>query len=154
MKKINLTIFILAGVLMILMPSCIGMKTQKSLRTTTMMPDRVELRLELDDFEYLGDTTVTIAYNRYFGFIKVLREINGKDVSRRNVVTVQTHGRSWMPFWAFGEYINRALYDAKQAIPDGEIFIPVMITTETNNMFLGRKVIKTIEVRAYRLKTY
>jgi hypothetical protein len=116
------------------------------------MPDRVEMHLEREDFEHLGDTTITVTYNRYIGFIKVLREINGKDVSRRNVVTVQTYGRTWMPFWRFGGYINRALYDAKQAIPEAEIFIPVMVITESQNMFLGRKVKKTVEVRAYRIK--
>ncbi|MBI9067438.1 MAG: hypothetical protein JEZ09_09110 [Salinivirgaceae bacterium] len=146
-KTINIILFIIPIVL--LFSSCAVTKTQKGMRTTTFMPDRVEMRITLEDFEMVGESTVTVTYNKYLGVIKVLRSINGKEVAKRNVNTIQTYGRSWMPI---GAYLERALYDAQLELKDAEIFIPVNIMTETENMFLGSKTKKTMKVRAYKMK--
>jgi hypothetical protein len=129
--------------------SCgIGTYTTNRMLTTSLMPDRVDMRLTLDDFVYIQDTEVSVTYNKYM-FVSVLREINGREVSRRTVNRVSTKGRTWMPV---SQNIERALYDAKQAIPDAEIFIPVSEVVETEKMFLGRKSKSTLVVRAYKLR--
>lgn len=148
MKKIK-NIFLFAIPVALLLSSCAATKTQKGMRTTTFMPDRVEMRITLEDFEMVGESTVTVTYNKYLAGIKVLRLINGKEVAKRNVNTIQTYGRTWMPI---GAYLERALYDAQLEIKDAEIFIPVNIMTETETMFLGSKIKKTMKVRAYKMK--
>lgn len=145
MKKI---IFAFISIATVLLTSCAGTYTANKMRTTSLMPDRVEMKLTLDDFVFIEDTDVSVTYNRYF-FVSVLREINGKEVSKRTVNSVSTYGRTWMPI---SMNLKRALYDAKGAIPNAEIFIPVTEVSEVEKMFLGRKVKKTMTVRAYKLK--
>ncbi len=150
MIKINKNILFVPVFLAVLLSSCgIGTKTQRSLRTTSFMPDYVELRLDMDDFEYLGSSEVSVTYNKYFGFITFLHEINEKEVARRNVNSIRTYGRTWL---FVGPYLRRALYDAKLEIPDAEIFIPVTIITEEQKMFMGSLIKKTMKVKAYKIK--
>ena len=133
-----------------LFSSCnVGLTTRKALRTTSFMPDKVEMHMTLEDFESLGEAEVSISFNRYFGFVTILNEINGKEVAKRNVNSIQTYGRSWMHI---GYNLEKALYDAQIKIPEAEIFIPVSIIIEQQKMFLGSKTKKTLKVRAYKLK--
>lgn len=133
----------------VILASCAGTSTISKMRTTSLMPDIVEMKLTMDDFVFIKDTEVSVTYNNYFGFITVLREINGKEASKRNINSVATYGRTWM---YVSPYLQRALYDAKQDIPDAEIFIPVTEIDEVENMTMGSKVKKTLTVRAYKMK--
>ncbi len=133
----------------LMLTSCAGTYTVNKMRTTSLMPDNVEMKLTMDDFVFIKDTDVSVTYNIYLNRIKVLREINGKEASKRTVNSVATYGRTWM---YISPYLERALYDAKQEIPDAEIFIPVTEVDEIQNMFLGSKVKKTLTVRAYKMK--
>lgn len=132
-----------------LLSSCAGTYTANKLRTTSFMPDRVEMKLTLDDFEFIKDTEVSVTYSTYLLGINVLREINEKEASKRTVNSISTYGRTWMPI---SRNLERALYDVKQDLPEAEIFIPVSEVVETEKMFLGRKVKKTLTVRAYKLR--
>lgn len=136
------------SVITLLLSSCAVNVSRKAMRTTTFMPDVVRLDLTLDDFEQVGETTVTFSYNTYLGAIRVLQDINGKEVAKRNVNSVKTYGRTWLPV---GPYLERALYDAQLEIREAEIFIPVSIITEQENMFLGARVKKTMKVRAFKI---
>ncbi len=129
--------------------SCAGTYTVNKMRTTSLMPDNVEMKLTMDDFVFIKDTEVSVTYNTYLGSINILREVNDKEASKRNVNSVSTYGRTWM---YISPYLQRALYDAKQEIPDAEIFIPVTEVDEIQNMFLGKKIKKTLTVRAYKMK--
>lgn len=150
MSKYKLLFIFIA--LIVFMSSCqVGIfTTKKAMRTTTFMPDKVELRLTLDDFVLVGETEVTINYNRYLGFITKLHEINGEAVIRNKVNKIQTFGRSWLPL---GPYLDRALYDVQVKYSEAEIFIPVYIVTEKQQLFLGAKVKKTLKVKAYKIKS-
>lgn len=132
-----------------LLSSCAGTYTVNKMRTTSLMPDNVEMKLTMDDFVFIKDTEVSVTYNTYLGGITILREINGKEASKRMVNSVSTYGRTWM---YISPYLQRALYDAKQEIPDAEIFIPVTEVDEIENMVLGNKIKKTLTVRAYKMK--
>lgn len=132
-----------------MLSSCAGTYTVNKMRTTSLTPDNVELKLTMEDFVFIKDADVSVTYNTYLGRIYVLREINGKEASKRVVNSVSTYGRTWM---YVSPYLQRALYDAKQEIPDAEIFIPVTEVDEVQNMFLGSKVKKTLTVRAYKMK--
>jgi hypothetical protein len=150
MIKINKSLLFVPLVLVVLVSSCgLGTKTQKSLRTTSFMPDYVELKLTMDNFEYLGSSEVSVRYNKYIGFITFLHEINEKEVARRNINSIRTYGRTWL---LVGPYLRRAMYDAKIEIPEAEIFIPVTVITEEQKMFLGSSIKKTMKVKAYKIQ--
>ncbi len=150
MIKINKSILFVPLFLVMLFSSCgLGTKTQKALRTTSFMPDYVELRLTMDNFEYLGSSEVSVTYNKYLGFITFLHEINEKEVARRNINSIRTYGRTWL---FVDPYLRRAMYDAKLEIPEAEVFIPVTIVTEEQKMFLGSSIKKTMKVKAYRIQ--
>lgn len=140
-------ISLIAGVA--ILTSCAGTYTVNKMRTTSLMPDNVEMKLTMDDFVFIKDTEVSVVYNTYLGGINVLHQVNGKEASKRTVNSVSTYGKSWM---YVSPYLQRALYDAKQEIPEAEIFIPVTEVDEIDKMFLGRKVKKTLTVRAYKMK--
>ena len=142
--------FIYILLLSLIVTSC-GVTNKKAMRTTTFMPDRVELRLSLDDFELLGEAEVSVTYNRYLGLITVLHEINDKEVAKRNINQIDTYGRTWLPI---GPKLKRALYDAQIEIPKADIFVPVSIITEEQKMFGGSKVKKIMKVKAFRIKDY
>jgi len=147
MKKIKIYIFL--GLAAMLLSSCVGVKTYNSVWTTSFAPNQVRLDLTLNDFVFVGKETVTVSYNTYFGFIKVIDEINGKEADMRNINYVKTYGTSWMPV---EEYVDRALYDVKLKMPEAEIFMPVDNVVEIQEMFLGRKIKRTYTVIGYKIK--
>jgi len=136
-------------VLIALVVSSCGVTTQKAMRTTTFMPDYVEMNISLDDFKLIGESEVSVSYNTYVGVFRVINEINGKEVARRTIHNINTYGRTWLPI---GGYLRRALYDVAIEYPQADLFIPAYIISEQEKMFGGRKVKKTMKVKVFEIR--
>jgi hypothetical protein len=121
----------------------------KSLKTTSFAPTSVELRLTLDDFEYIGDDTVSVSYHKYFGFINFVHRLNGKEIARRNVNVIQLYGRQNLPINA---KLSRALFASHIKYPDAEYIVPVSTMTETQQMVFGSKNEMSLRVKVYKMR--
>ena len=146
MKKLFKYIFILFVVSSF--TSC-GIITTKTMRTGTFMPNDVRLDLSLDDFELLGEMEVSVKYSKYLGIIPRYDEINGEAYAKRNRNSVNLVG---MKNFYLGEKIDEAMYMAHVKIPDADFLIPVNMIVEKEKMFLGKKIKKTVKVKAYKIK--
>ncbi len=142
--------FIILIVATLFLGSCsIGKNiSEKDIKTTSFMPNIVQLNLELDDFEYVGEAEVTIVYKKILGFT-LLYEINGKPVNRNQINSLELHGRTFIPVIPG---LERALFDTHRTMPDADIMIPFYTLTEKQNMFLASNVTKTLKVKAYKFR--
>jgi hypothetical protein len=134
---------------LMLLASCASMYTVKSINTTSFAPTSVELKLTLDDFEYIGDDTVSVTYNTYFGMFHIIHNLNNKEVARRNVNVIQLYGRQNLPV---NGRLKRALFASHIKYPNAEFIIPVSTITETQQMVFGSKNKMNLRVKAYKLK--
>ena len=71
----------------LLMSSCGSVTYNSTFRT-----DDVRLNIGMDDLEYIGESEISVSYDVYFGFIKVLRQVNGVDFDRLNVAKTNLDG--------------------------------------------------------------
>jgi hypothetical protein len=145
MKKI----IILSALAMIFLGSCADMVTQKALRTTSFAPTSIELKLTLDDFEYLGDDTVSVSYHTYFKVINFVHRINNKEIARRNVNIVQLYGYQNIPI---SNRLRRALFASHIKYPDAEFIVPVSTIIESQQMVFGSKNHLKLRVKVYKMR--
>ena len=127
----------------LLMSSCGSMTYNSTFRT-----DDVRLNIGMDDLEYIGESEISVSYDVYFGFIKVLRQVNGVDFDRLNVAKTNLDGLNGM----LHGFMNKAAYKVIADYPDGEYFQPVYKTKSINRLFLGREITTTAKVRVYKFK--
>jgi len=133
----------------LLLNSC-AVTTKKNLRSASLLPNSVELRQTMDDFELLGEVEVSVEYSRYLAFINIMNTINGEPTSKsKNIVVF--HGSSRIPI-SLDRYLNRAVFKAYKAYPNADFFMPTIISKEVSQMFLGAKIKKKAKIQAYRLK--
>ncbi|MAY83921.1 MAG: hypothetical protein CMP59_07290 [Flavobacteriales bacterium] len=114
------------------------------------MPDVVWLKMTLDDYEFLGDVEIEVEFHRYFGVFKYVNTINGEPVSISNRNYVRLQGRT--PIRLNPPVLDRALYKAYQEYPEADFLMPVMTTTEVQQLFLGRKVTAKAKIKMYKIK--
>ena len=133
----------------LLLSSC-AVTTKKNIRTTSLMPHKVELHETLADYELLGETDVDVEYTRYLGFINVINTINGQPTSKsKNIVVF--HGSSKLPI-SLDKHLNRAVFKAHKNFPNADFLMPAIISKEKHQMFLGARIKKSAKIQAYRLK--
>ena len=134
----------------ILLSSCFGTYTNKTMRTGTLMPNMVRLDLTLDDFELLGEMEVSVQFHRYIGIFNIINQINEEPFDRRHRNSVSLYGHRNIPL--YNGVIREALYKVHVKIPDADFVVPVNFISETDKMFLGRKVKGVLKVKAYKIK--
>lgn len=139
-------------VITLMVSSCgIGMHTNKTMRTGTLMPNSVRLDVTLDDFELLGEMEVSVQYHQYLGFFKVVNEMNGQPYDRRHTNRISMVGYGNIPISA-NKYVKEAMYQAHIKMPDADFLVPVNMISEVNQMLGGRKVKTVVKVKAYKIK--
>ena len=137
----------------ILLTSCgIGLRTSRSARSASFMPNDVRLNVTMDDYQYLGTQEVSVTYKTYFGFLKFYNEINGQETTLRNINIVDLYGRSSIGFGKYDFTLLRSLYAVMVSHPDADFVVPVSVITEKEQMFLGSNIKKTLKVKIYKIK--
>ena len=117
---------------------------------------RSYVELELSDIVFLGETKVSYEYSKYVFFGTRVIAINGEqpDNSEKHFVELPTTAMGGL--WAFFEdprqNMKRALYKAYLEFPDADYLEISTTNIETHKMFLGRKIKKTANVKAYKYK--
>ena len=137
----------------LLFTSCgIGLRTTRSARSASFMPNDVRLNVTMDDYQYLGTEEVSVSYKRYFGFFTFYNEINGQETTLRNINIVNLYGGSAIGFTKWDFTLLRALYSAMVKHQDADFVVPVSLVTEQEQMFLGKNAKKTLKVKVYKIK--
>lgn len=137
------------GLLVLLLASCGGMYNYSTVKSTSFSPDFVRLDLKVQDFEYLGETTISADYRFYLGIFRNIDSINGKPYLQRNVEEVTLAGIRDIPMSVI---MKRAAYKVLDEYPGADFYVAANKRKEIQQMFMGQIVKETITIKAYKLK--
>lgn len=121
-------------------------------KKTTFAPDRVELRINVSDLQYLGESEITLSYYKYLGCIVVIDSINGEAYDPNNVKYTSIQGVN--STLHFDKRVSKALYKVVEEYPNATYYQVVYNKKVIDRQFLGGAEVKqTILIKAYALKT-
>jgi hypothetical protein len=108
------------------------------------------LEIHMDDLQFLGESQISCEYNTYFGIIKSVSKVNGKDYVPGNDVKLSIPTSSMLRFRNKGMKLASA--KLLEDYPDATYFQVVLETKYTDRLFLGSTTVRTAKVRAYKFK--
>ena len=120
-----------------------------AVQSASFVPDYVRVDANINDYEQLGETTVTIESREYLGFISKIDRINGIDYNFRDVKIVELEGNTNIKL---NGNIKKALYKVIDEYPNADYYVPVVKKTEVEKMFLGKYKKESVVIKAYSLK--
>ena len=138
--------YIIIPILLVGLFSACGTITHTNKRTT-YAPNKVELRINMSDLKYLGESEITLTYNQYLGYLSTLQTVNGATYDPTNVKKTKIQGIK-----IHQKYVNNALYKVVEEYPDADFYKLVYNKKEIDRLFLGKEVKQTIRIKAYSFK--
>ena len=117
-------------------------------RTKAFYPDAniVQLRINMSDFEMAGETEISVSYFKYFGFITVIKEVNGEDYNKYNKQTVDIEGVSF----GSASKLDLAAIKVIEEYPRADYYYVVFKKRAIETiMFLGKEITETALIRVY-----
>jgi hypothetical protein len=130
--------------------SCtMGKFSYKTAPATSFSPQIVRLDLTLDQFEYLGETEISVKQKTYLGIFTILDSINGEPNDFRNKKFTQFYGNKDIPIKGV---MKRAAYKVIEDFPDADYYIPVNYQKNVYRMFLGSRKTKIMTIKAYKFR--
>jgi len=148
MKRIFLTLTMIAF-MVLSFSSCSGLRQVSGVQSTSFAPDCVRVEANISDYTQLGETTVSIEYREYLGFINKIDKVNGEYYNFRDVKIVELEGETNIKL---NGDIKMALYKVVEEYPNADYYVPVMKKSEVERMFLGKFVKESVTIKAYKLK--
>lgn len=103
----------------------------------------------LEDYEVLGQTTVTVESRTYLGVIHIIDKVNDEPYNPRDKQIVRIYGSDMT--YLNGD-LNKAIYKVLEEYPDAEFLMPTIAKKEISKLFLGRYTKQTMVVKAYKLR--
>ncbi|HNW90409.1 MAG TPA: hypothetical protein PKN48_12150 [Bacteroidales bacterium] len=134
MKKI----FLLLAVLSLALTSCTTIK-----KGTPVTPMSLQINLNMDDLEYIGEATGTSTQNYVLGIPYGGRKYKTA-VAKFSSINLQS-------LWNRG--FNNAMYDALQSKPDADFVLPISFEETKDQAFLGSKRTLIVKTKAFKIKT-
>lgn len=147
MKKITRIISLL--VMGTLITSCSNFYTFNQKRTLSLTPDFVRLDVSLDDFEYLGQTEITVDSRTYLGFIKVIDSVNNRPYNYRDIRVTDLKGPADLDLRF---EMKKAAYKVVDEFPEATYYVIANDYKQINRMFLARKEVHRMEIQAFKYK--
>lgn len=146
MKRILSILTVIAVVL--LSASCVSQR-KVSTEAAAFRPNQVRLDLTMQDYQYLGDVTVSAEYTRYLGIFVKVRTINDEAYDPRNTsyTTINMDSR-----FKISKYLHQALYQVTTQYPGADYIIPASYKAEKRIMNGGRYVREEMTVKVFALK--
>jgi hypothetical protein len=120
-----------------------------AVQSASFVPDYVRVDANINDYEQLGETTVTVESREYLGFISKIDRVNGIDYNFRDVKIVELEGNTNIKL---NGNIKKALYKVIDEYPNADYYVPVVKKTEIEKMFLGKYKKESVVIKAYSLK--
>jgi hypothetical protein len=144
------TKWILASVISVLMlSSCSNYYTFSAKRTASFTPNLVQLNVDIDDFEYLGQTEISVISRNYLGFIQVIDTVNNRLYNYRDIRVTDLNGPRDLRL--SGE-MKKAAHKVVDEFPEATYYIVSSDYLQINRLFLGKKVNRRMEIQAYKFK--
>lgn len=132
-------LFVLSIGLMLCLSSC------SVVRQSTYSPRAVEHNLCMADFEYLGETEISVEYRKYLGVFRSIDVINGEKYDGKKTVYTKLPGCTSL-------VLNRAAYKVWEEYPDADYLVVSRSQRSTERLLLGGEVKTSAKVKAYKLK--
>lgn len=132
-------LFVLSIGLMLCLSSC------SVVRQSTYSPRAVEHNLCMADFEYLGETEISVEYRTYLGVFRSIDVINGEKYDGKKTVYTKLPGCTSL-------VLNRAAYKVWEEYPDADYLVVSRSQRGTERLLLGGEVKTSAKVKAYKLK--
>lgn len=148
MKRIFLTLSLVTFIVLSF-SSCSGLRQVSGVQSTSFAPDYVRVEANINDYTQLGETTVTLEYRKYLGFINKIDKVNGVDYNFRDIKIIELEGETNIKL---NGDIKIALYKVVEEYPNADYYVPVMKQTDVERMFMGKFVKESVTLKAYKLK--
>ena len=132
-----------------LITSCSNFYTFNQNRTLSLTPDFVRLDVSLDDFEYLGQTEITVDSRTYLGFIKVIDSVNNRPYNYRDIRVTDLKGPADLDLRF---EMKKAAYKVVDEFPEATYYVIANDYKQINRMFLARKEVHRMEIQAFKYK--
>ena len=147
MKK-YLVLFII-GFTLLCVSCTMGKFSHRTAPATSFTPQIVKLELSLEQFEFLGETEISVTQKKYLGIFKKLELINDLPKDIHNKKFTKFYGNNDIPVKGI---MKRAAYKVVEEFPDADYFIPVNYQKNITRMFLGSNVTQKMKIKAYKFK--
>lgn len=136
--------FIIFVVVALTATSCVSQRSSKSY----FSPDEVRVEMNMDDFEYMGQVSVSAEYKTYGLCVKVI-SLNGETYNPRQYTTTDfSLGRRAK----YSKEIRKALYKITETYPEADYIVPTVYNKTIDHMIGGRIINETLTVKVYRFK--
>ena len=132
-------LLILSVALMLSLSSC------SVVRQSTYSPRAVERNLCMADFEYLGETEISVEYRKYLGVFRTIDVINGENYDGKKVERMNLPGCTSL-------ILNRASYKVLDEYPEADYLVVSRTQKRVERLLLGSEVKTSAKVKAYKLK--
>jgi hypothetical protein len=99
----------------------------------------------MKDFEYLGETELSVEYRTYLGVFRSIDVINGEKYDGKRVVHTKLPGCAPL-------VLNRAAYKVWEEYPEADYLVVSRTQKSTERLLLGAEVKTSARVKAYKLK--
>lgn len=129
----------------------LGLASCSVTRYKSYAPSTTQLTLQMDDLNYLGETTISVEYRSYLGVVSRIDKVNGELYTGEEVKTFPIFNNSGFAD-ALLPNLDKASYKILEDYPAADYFIVTYQKEETNQLFLGSNVTATAKVKAYALK--
>lgn len=146
MKRIISILTVVAVV--VLASSCVSQR-KVSTEAAAFRPDVVRLNMTMEDYEYLGNVTVSAEYTRYLGIFVKVRYINDNPYNSRFKTYTKINMDSK---FSISSYLHQALYKVTEQYPNADYVVPASYKAEKRLMNGGRYVREEMTVKVFRLK--
>ncbi len=135
-------------VIVLISVSCVSQR-KVSNEAAAFRPNVVRLELTMQDYQYLGDVTVSAEYTRYLGIFVKLRTINDEPYDPRNTTYTKINMDSK---FRVSKYLHKALYQVTTQYPGADFIVPASYKAEKKIMNGGRYVREEMTVKVFKLK--
>ena len=127
----------------------VGLSSCSVVRHNTYSPNAVQLNLDMDDLQKLGEVEISVEYRTYLGFIRAIDTINGVPYDGKVINRVS------LPSSLAGEMkapLNRAVYKVFEQYPEAEYIVVSNAKSNTERLFLGSEITASAKVLVYKFK--
>lgn len=127
----------------------LGFSSCGTLTKNNSFSAKTELRMNMDDLVFLGESEISCEYDTYLGFIRQLSKVNGEQYVSGSTVKLNMHCQGLK---LKGKGMQMAAAKLLKEYPQGRYFQIVMEKSETDVQFLGSTTKRSAKVRVYKFK--
>lgn len=134
---------------LILFVILLGFSSCGTLTKNNSFSAKTELRMNMDDLVFLGESEISCEYDTYLGVIRSLNKVNGEQYVPGSKVKLNI---DYQGLKLNGKGMKMAAAKLLTDYPEGRYFQIVLEKSETDVMLLGSTTKRSAKVRVYKFK--